>query len=78
MKYFDVSPSDCLIFEDSYTGVLAASRAGIEVVNIYDKYADALRNEIDSITTYKISDYKEFIDKCVAKVEKEEEHNFNL
>ena len=73
MKYYNVDPRQCLIFEDSYTGVLAANRADIEVVNIYDKYSDNLREAIDSITTYKISNYQEFIDKCVEKLEKEEE-----
>ena len=71
MSCFKVGPEECLVFEDSYTGVLAATRADIEVVNVYDKYADDKRNEIDSITTYKISSYQEFIDKCVKKVEKE-------
>ena len=37
MNCFNVNPSECLIFEDSYTGVLAAKNAGIEVINIYDK-----------------------------------------
>lgn len=80
MKYFNVGPEECLIFEDSYTGVLAATKADIEVVNVYDKYSDVLRDAIDLITTYKISNYQEFIDKCVEKYEKEQEERryFNL
>ena len=45
MQYYNASPSECLIFEDSYTGVLASKNAGIEVVNIYDKYADLDRKK---------------------------------
>lgn len=77
MKHFNVSPSDCLIFEDSYTGVLAASRAGIEVVNIYDKYSDAVRNEIDAITDYKISNYDEFIKKCLHSLSEDNPHTYS-
>nr|MBP3258844.1 HAD family phosphatase [Bacilli bacterium] len=69
MRHFNVSPSECLIFEDSYTGVLAAFNASIEVVNIYDRYSDIDRDKINDITDYAIKDYKEFIDNCV-KVKK--------
>lgn len=62
MQHYNVSPSECLIFEDSYTGILASKKAGIEVVNVYDKYADVNRKEIDEIADYKIMSYKEFID----------------
>ena len=65
MNHFNIEPSECLIFEDSYTGVMAANRAGIEVVNIYDKYADGERGLIDELTDYKISNYKEFINTCL-------------
>ena len=62
MQRYDTRPDDCLVFEDSYTGVLAGKNAGIEVVNIYDKYADLDREKIDRITDYSISNYREFID----------------
>lgn len=62
MQYYNASPSECLIFEDSYTGVLASKNAGIEVVNIYDKYADLDRKIINEITDYSIQTYKEFVD----------------
>lgn len=32
MEYLNATPNECLIFEDSYTGVLASKNAGIEVV----------------------------------------------
>lgn len=62
MQYYNATPTECLIFEDSYTGVLASYHAGIEVVNIYDKYADVDRDKINEITDYSIHDYNEFID----------------
>ena len=65
MDYYEMPADKCLIFEDSYTGVMAARNAGIEVVNIYDKYADIDREKIDAITDYKVNSYKEFIDLCL-------------
>ena len=62
MQYYGASPDECLIFEDSYTGVLASKNAGIEVVNIYDKYADLDRDKINAITDYSITNYRQFID----------------
>ena len=65
MTYYNAKPSECLIFEDSYTGVLASKNAGIEVVNIYDKYADIDREKIDTITDYKVDSYEEFMNSCL-------------
>ncbi len=62
MKHYNAKPEECLIFEDSYTGVLASNNAGIEVVNIYDKYADLDRDKINEIADYSINNYKEFIE----------------
>lgn len=62
MQHYNANPNECLVFEDSYTGVLAGKNAGIEVINIYDKYADAERDKINQITDYRIMDYKEFIE----------------
>lgn len=62
MEHYNAKPHECLIFEDSYTGVISAKNANIDVINIYDKYADIDRNLIDELTTYKINSYKEFIE----------------
>lgn len=62
MQHYNAKPKECLIFEDSYTGVLASKNAGVEVVNIYDKYADVDRDKIDAITDYSIANYRQFID----------------
>jgi len=62
MNHFNAKKEECLVFEDSYTGVLASHNAGIECVNIYDKYADIDREEINKITDYSIKSYKEILD----------------
>lgn len=62
MQHYNANPDECLIFEDSYTGILASKNAGIEVVNVYDKYADLDRDSINAITDYSIANYRQFID----------------
>lgn len=62
MQHYNAKPEECLIFEDSYTGVLAGNNAGVEVVNVYDKYADSDRDKINEISDYKINTYVDFID----------------
>ena len=61
LQHYNARAEECLVFEDSYTGVLASTNAGIECVNIYDKYADLDRFKIDEITDYSIKNYREFI-----------------
>lgn len=61
MQYYNAKPEEFLIFEDSYTGVLAANNAKIEVVNIYDKYADLDRQKINELTDYYIDSFSQFI-----------------
>jgi len=62
LDIFQANKEECLIFEDSYTGVLAAKNAGIDVVNIYDSYADIDRDKIRNITDYEINSYDEILD----------------
>ena len=62
IKHYSARPDECLIFEDSYAGVLAGKNAGIEVVNIYDKHADLDRDKINAIADYSVLNYREFID----------------
>lgn len=56
-----ISKEKCLVFEDSLIGVISAVNAGLEVVNVYDKFSDSEREAIDDITTYKIKSYDEVI-----------------
>ena len=62
LKHYEIDPKYCLVFEDSIAGIKASKSAGIEVVNIYDVYADNDREEIDKLTDYKIDSFKEILD----------------
>jgi len=62
LNKLNVLPQDCIILEDSLSGIQAASSAGIEVINIYDKHSDNKREEINQLATYCIKDYQELIE----------------
>lgn len=62
MKKLNVTPEECLVIEDALIGVQAAKNAGIEVVNMYDKYSDSDREEINKLSDYKVKNFKELID----------------
>lgn len=71
MQLLGVSPSECLIIEDSLIGVQAGKNAGIEVAVMYDKYSDGDREEINKLADYRFSSFDEVINQIV--VEKGEE-----
>lgn len=62
LNYYGADPSECIIFEDSLHGVLAANGVGIETINVYDKYSDDDREELNKLSTYQIESYKEVYD----------------
>ena len=41
---------------------MASKAAGIDTINIYDKYSDSDREEINKIANFKINSYYEVID----------------
>lgn len=51
--------SRCLVIEDSLMGVLAAKRAKLNVIAIYDKYSDKDRDKINKIADYNVKDFEE-------------------
>lgn len=63
MQLLNVSPSECLIIEDSLIGVQAARNAGIEVAVMYDKYSDCDRTEINKLSQYQFKDFDEILNK---------------
>lgn len=58
LNYFNALPEECVVFEDSLQGIMAAKTAGIETINVYDKYSDIDREEINKLTDYRIDSYK--------------------
>ena len=67
MQLLGVSPSECLIIEDSLIGVQAGKNAGIEVAVMYDKYSDGDREEINKLADYKFASFDELINQIVAE-----------
>ena len=76
-KYFEPNPevynkiidkfkiddlSKCLVVEDSLTGVMAAKNANLDVIVVYDKYADKDREKLNEMANYNVKNYKELID----------------
>ena len=61
LDHFDLKPEDCLVFEDSLGGILAAKAAGIETVSVYDRYSDHDRKRINELSDYAISSFCEFM-----------------
>lgn len=57
MCEFNVTPQECLIFEDSLVGVQAAQAAGIECAVIYDQYSDDDRDELNRLADYRFNDF---------------------
>lgn len=67
IKELNVNPCECLVIEDSLSGVQAGKNAQIEVLNIPDVCSLAHQAEIDSITDYKLNNLKELF-KIVEKM----------
>lgn len=54
--------SKCIVVEDSLSGVLAAKNANLNVIAIYDKYADKDRERINELADYNVANFKELIE----------------
>lgn len=52
----------CVVIEDSLTGILAAKNANLNVIAIYDKYADKDREKINELAHCKVNNFKELIE----------------
>lgn len=62
IKELDINPSECLVVEDSLSGVQAGKNAGIEVLNIPDECSSKHQSEIDNIVDYKLNNLKELFE----------------
>ena len=54
-------PHECIVFEDSINGVIAAKEAGLEVCAVYDKTAAAEQDLINKVVDFKIDSFDELI-----------------
>lgn len=54
-----VGPDECLVFEDTLAGVLAAKRAGMKVVAVYDDYSLPMVDEIRKTADGYIDNFEE-------------------
>jgi len=52
-----VKPEECLVFEDTYAGVLAGKRAGMKVIAIKDDLSFQYKKEITELADSYIDDY---------------------
>ena len=53
--------SKCIVIEDSLIGVIAAKRAYLNVIAIYDKYSDKNRDKINELADYNVANFKELL-----------------
>ncbi|MFZ5353048.1 MAG: HAD family hydrolase [Bacillota bacterium] len=58
----DVSPSECLVFEDTLAGATAGISAGMRVIAVEDEYSLYSRDKLIEITEMYIKDYYDIID----------------
>lgn len=55
----EVSPEQCIVFEDILPAMKGAKAAGMKVVGVYDELSNDSRDEIDSIVDKFITEYDE-------------------
>ena len=61
IQQFGAKPEDCIVFEDSINGVIAAKEAGLEVCAVFDRTAFGEQDLIDKVADYKVYSFDELI-----------------
>lgn len=62
MGILGAKPCECIVFEDSLSGITSAKEAGLEVVAVYDAYNDYERDQINALADYQIDSYNQLIE----------------
>jgi HAD superfamily hydrolase (TIGR01509 family) len=57
-----VSPSDCIVIEDTLSGIRAAKNAGMYAIAIYDEDSEGQRELINAEADYSAQDYQEVLE----------------
>lgn len=65
LEMLNVKAEACLVIEDSLEGVMSANSAGIEVLNIPDRFSEKNQNEIDKKADFKLNNFEEFLNLIV-------------
>jgi HAD superfamily hydrolase (TIGR01509 family) len=52
-----VSPSQCIVFEDTISAVLGARQASMKVIGVYDSYGTCTPDELAEVTEHLIEDF---------------------
>ena len=61
-RELDVSPENCLVFEDIIPGIQAGKAAGMRVCAVYDKYSEHQDEEKHRLADYYTYQFKELMD----------------
>ena len=61
-KALQVSPADCLVFEDIIPGIQAGLAAGMRVCAVYDQYSAYQDEEKRQLADYYTYDFKELME----------------
>lgn len=61
VKLLGAKPKECIVFEDSLSGAIAAKSAGLDVVSVYDESAKFEQDRLGMIVDYKIESFDELI-----------------
>ena len=56
-----LSPEECIVFEDSLNGIMAAKAAGLEVCAVFDESARNEQDVIEKIVDFKVKTFDELI-----------------
>lgn len=62
-KQLQVSPSECLVFEDIPNGILAAKAAGMKVCAVEDEFSNEQKERKKELSDYYITSYEEVLDR---------------
>ena len=60
-KSLNVSPENCLVFEDVPMGILAGKNAGMKVCAVEDSYSKEQMEQKKKLADYYIKDYDEVL-----------------